>query len=85
MGILCRKAAAEAGGPDEREEYELVSPEFCDACGHEILDEREEYCPFCGETLKKVKKPVRKQAGGGGGAVLLLIIAAAVIWLLIRS
>ena len=87
MGIFDVKTAVVINrGRGCDEEYEEVNPEFCGSCGHEIIWDDEEYCPFCGEKLEKELRPVKgsKAGSSGGGAFFLVFLTVIVIWLLLK-
>ena len=67
------------------EDYVLVNPEFCEVCGHEIPDDDQEYCDWCGEPVEKVRRPAGKSGtGSGGGWLFLGFVLVIVIWLLVK-
>ena len=87
MGIFDVKTAVVINnrrGSDE--EYDEVAPEFCACCGHEIIWDDEEYCPFCGEKLEKELRPrkVAKAGSSGGGAFFLVCLIVIAILFLTR-
>ena len=58
----------------EEPEFEEVRPDFCPACGHEIIDD-DDYCPFCGEELGSLCR-VKKPESDGTGLVSFIIFLA---------
>lgn len=64
----------------EESDFEEVRPDFCPACGHEVIDD-EEYCQFCGEELGSLCRVMNKRASmtSGYGGIPILIRVAAII------
>ena len=64
----------------EEPDFEEIRPDFCPACGHEVIDD-EEYCQFCGEELGSLcrVKETRKSFTSGYGGIPILILVAIII------
>lgn len=54
------------------------NPDICPYCGHEILDDNQEYCDYCGLDIKKEEVPDNQKSSGSClgsiGTVLFIII-----------
>ena len=67
-----------------RTEYEEVSPDICDVCGHEVFEE-DGCCLYCGEPVQKIRRPKKQAEKQKGGTAVLVILIIVVIWFLIKK
>ena len=59
------------------------NPDMCDVCANPLLDEADDYCPWCGAKIKKIEVPDGKKEDGGSSSFLGLLGLLAFIFLLI--